>query len=333
MRIHPIRSVWDYRPAANVGVAILIAILLSACRPNRTPITVTPPPTRIHQQESSDIDTQQPSAHQTTSVGITLIASSSGKPPTATQSALSESQLAATDSESNSNASPTMALAPANPLVSTDTTSPNSTPRITNLRDSAFVISWFTDSETSGRVLYGEDLPLESVALDDHGSDYSGLSHYVTIVGLLPETTYYFDVLAGEDLDDNGGQHYQVTTGPTLGLPQSDVAYGQVFEKNRTTPAEGAIVYVSVVDRDGQGTTGTSAEMSSLVDVYGYWNINLGNARSASLWDYFGYSGMGDDLKVQTFAGSRGAVSAEVSIATHTPFRSLSLEAVQYGLP
>ena len=40
-------------------------------------------------------------------------------------------------------------------------------------------------------------------------------------------------------VDDNGGAHYQQATGPTLGIPASDVSFGQVFESDGVTSAVG----------------------------------------------------------------------------------------------
>ena len=50
------------------------------------------------------------------------------------------------------------------------------------------------------------------------------------------------------------------------------------------------IVYITLFDDDGSGSSGQAAELSSLVDSSGYWYANLGNARTADLSGYFNYS-------------------------------------------
>ena len=106
--------------------------------------------------------------------------------------------------------------------------------------------------------------------------------------------TYYFEVVSGATVDDSKGSCYQATTGPTLELPVSDSIYGRVFESDGITPAEGAIVYVTLRDADGLGSSGEARVMSALVDADGWWQANLGNARLADGTGHFTYSAAGD---------------------------------------
>ena len=122
------------------------------------------------------------------------------------------------------------------------------------MRDTSFSVSWTTNQLTTGEVHYGTDpANLDQTAQDDRGASTSDDTHYVTLLGLAPETTYYFDVVSDGTVDDNTGHHYSVTTGPTLGVPASDTIYGRVFESDGITPAEGAIAYITLRDADGVG--------------------------------------------------------------------------------
>jgi len=103
--------------------------------------------------------------------------------------------------------------------------------RTTNVRDVSFTVSWITDVDADGEVHYGTDpANLNQIAYDVRGAGTSDDTHYVTLQALVPNTTYYFDLISGGTTDDNDGAHYSVATGPTLGLPGSDTIYGQVFK-------------------------------------------------------------------------------------------------------
>ena len=195
--------------------------------------------------------------------------------------------------------------------------------RVTNVRDTTFTVSWVTGGPADGRVLYGPTAPPGQAATDDRAADDT---HHVVVKGLLLKTTYYFDVVSGGTTGDNGGAHYTVTTGPLLvSPPPSDVAYGQVFQADGITPAEGAIVYVTVVDKDGEGSAGESATLSALVDGDGYWNVNLGNARTVDLNGGFVYSASGDDLLLEVQGTTDGIAGGSIDTGEDSPAPTLFL--------
>ena len=228
--------------------------------------------------------------------------------------------------------------------------------RVANVRDTSFTVSWVTDQLATGEVHYGgangvwhgsdladastTDVPsaldtsLDQVAYDDRGAGTSDDTHYVTLTGLTPNTTYYFDVVSDGTTDDNEGAHYAVTTGPTLALPNSDTIYGQVFKacsepcrrEDGTTPAEGAIVYITLRDADGSGSPDEAAPLSALVEGSGYWLANLGNARTAGLTAYFGYSASGDGVELRAQGGGDGTAVQTVDTANDRPAPSMVLE-------
>lgn len=197
--------------------------------------------------------------------------------------------------------------------------------QVSNLRDSSFVVSWLTDEPATGYVRFGEAAALDGVAYDLRGANVVGRSHYVALSGLQPQTTYYFDVASGGGLDDNGGLHFQATTGPqATALPAPFTIYGQVFQPDGLTPAGGAIVTLLLVDGDRAGSQGQAQLMSALVDDHGYWQANLGNARQAD-GSAFLYSATGDQLLLL----ARGADGAVTTLAADTgglrPARGLTL--------
>ncbi|MBC8263949.1 MAG: fibronectin type III domain-containing protein [Anaerolineales bacterium] len=197
--------------------------------------------------------------------------------------------------------------------------------KVTNARDTSFTVSWGTDVTATGWVNYGTSPALGQTAYDDRGAKAIGESHHVTLHGLSPQTIYYFEVVSGAVVDDHEGSCYQVTTGPTLELPASHSIYGRVFESDGVTPAEGAIVYITLRDVDGVGSPGEPGVMSALVDADGWWQANLGNARLADGIGYFTYSAAGDTVMLVAEGVHEGFVSRTVDTSELGPVAPLTL--------
>ncbi len=185
--------------------------------------------------------------------------------------------------------------------------------RVTNLSDKGFTVSWVTNVAAAGQVNYDTTPTLGRQQADDLGA--GPYTHHVSLGGLAPSVTYYFDVVSDGQTDDNGGLHYSVTTGPTLAIPSMDTIYGQVFRPDGVTPVAGAIVYVTVADRNGSGSSDRSAPLSALSDADGYWFVNLASIRAADYAAYFSYSAAGgDDLELQANDGPPGVAALTVDL-------------------
>jgi len=187
---------------------------------------------------------------------------------------------------------------------------------VTNVRATAFTVSWITGAENTGHIIYGTSpTTLTQTTYDVRGPSFEDDTHYVTVSQLTDKTPYYFDVVSGGTTDDNGGAHYVVTTGPVLTSTAGlDTVYGQVWRADGATEAAGTIVYVTLADADGSGHTGAAAPMSALVEPNGWWSANLGNARRPDLGDYFAYSQSGDELQLC----AQGAGDGEGSLTVDT---------------
>ncbi len=192
--------------------------------------------------------------------------------------------------------------------------------RVTNVSDFAFTVSWLTDLPASGQVHYGPTPALGHSQNDDAGA--GPYTHHVTLSGLIPATTYYFDVVADGQVDDNGGAHHQLTLPPTGGIqPEADYFWGYVYEADGVTPAAGAIVYVTLEDGDGAGSPGSSAPLSALTDAGGVWYVNLAWARTADYNAFFAYTASGSDLaRVEAQAGPAGYAAFALALGdSHGP--------------
>jgi PGF-pre-PGF domain-containing protein len=82
--------------------------------------------------------------------------------------------------------------------------------RITELTSTSATISWKTNRPTSGTVYYGTSK--EFVLTPAVSPSLSATEHSVKLIGLLPDTTYYFkiEVVSGleRSTDDNNGNYY-----------------------------------------------------------------------------------------------------------------------------
>ena len=196
--------------------------------------------------------------------------------------------------------------------------------RITTIRDQSLIVSWITDAETTGEIHYGTTTgDLDQIAQDDRGASTNDDTHYVTLSGLQPDTTYYFDVHSNGAIDNNGGSHYTATTGPTIGIPSSEIVYGQVFLSDGTTPAEGCIVTITLEDANGNGDAGQAAPLSSLVESSGYWQANLAESRVPDLSKYFEYSSSGDHVQLAAQCASDGTSTQMVDTSTDPPYPAM----------
>lgn len=156
--------------------------------------------------------------------------------------------------------------------------------RFSNITENGFTVSWITDEMTTGFLNYGETLDFGFTATDERdqltGESGAYLTHYCSVRGLKPETTYYLKVGSGKSLFDNNGAPYQVKTAPVIGdLAVADPVSGRVYSADNT-PFEGAVVYLTV--------SGSSL-LSSRSLKNGSFTISLSSARTENLLAYQSY--------------------------------------------
>ncbi len=125
----------------------------------------------------------------------------------------------------------------------------------------------------------------------------------MTVRFLKPATKYYFKIISGGQQYDNQGTPYSVVTAPTLGnaTTSSTPVYGTILKSDKS-PANGAIIYLTVKD---------SSPMSTLVKSSGSWLITLNNARSADLSKYLNINPKGDAENIFVQAGVDGVATAQ----------------------
>src|SRR5207302_5390268 len=75
-------------------------------------------------------------------------------------------------------------------------------------------IDWLTNEASTSSILYGTTTPPNATGVGGFG-----LTHGLTLQGLTPNTTYFFEVTATDQagntaVDNNGGAYYNFTTLP-----------------------------------------------------------------------------------------------------------------------
>jgi len=174
----------------------------------------------------------------------------------------------------------------------------------TTVRDNSLEVSWTTDVASNGIVRYGTSSPPTTELADP---TINTTTHFVTLTGLTPSTTYFIEVQSDTAVDNNGGTYYQVTTGPTLGIaPGGGVVYGKVYESNGTSPVANGIVYIQL--QDTNETAGNSQWVSVRTDNNGEWGFNLPTVRTSDLSAYFGYTTGTDNMRLVYQCGDKGTL-------------------------
>lgn len=201
-----------------------------------------------------------------------------------------------------------------------------------SVNDSSFKVWWVTDTVTDGRLLWGATPALGNIAEDVRGSSSQADVHFVTVSGLNAGMTYYFDVESGGVVANNGGAHYTVTTGPILGIPSPEPAYGQVMLSNGSTGKVGAALRVVLQDADGLGSAGSSASLVALSEGDGWWVVDLGGARTGNLGAAFVYSLSGDRLVLFAEGGADGQDYRTAGPPISVPLPNMVLQACPWDL-
>jgi len=182
-------------------------------------------------------------------------------------------------------------------------------PRVSNVADKSFTVSWISQSAEQGQVNWGTDpAALDQTAEDDRGAATLNDTHHVTISGLTADTAYFFTVASGGVTYDDGGTPFEVTTGPSLAFTMPEMVSGQVFKADGTTLAEGAIVYAQI-------GTSSSQVLSGLTDASGTWALDIAPARATDFQGYYAHADE-DDLSCQIQGAADGSRSDVVTIAT-----------------
>ena len=192
---------------------------------------------------------------------------------------------------------------------------------VANVTGSSFAVTWVTDKAAVGYVQYGEatnnpDLVVSDDRDQQKGSVENYFTHFVTVKGLKPDTTYKFKIGSGNRNFDQGGVPYEIKTGITLTeTPAADVAYGQVVTANGE-PADGALVYLTIAGGNIQ---------AALTKSSGSWVIPLSTIRTSSLNGFVLYDKAATSIELAVNDGPMGKAKVITTTANDSPVPQIIL--------
>lgn len=188
---------------------------------------------------------------------------------------------------------------------------PSSLPQnilISNITDHQATISWTTAKSTRGLIVLSEDgnfplLPTFAKTLyrDDGEKNLKRerfyLTHHITVGSLVPNKTYKYLIYQGWKKMMQGS----FRTGPILvSIATPNPIYGRVLSVDKK-PLVGAIVYLQAeTDRE------KSALLSTLTNLEGRWNLDLGNLRTKNLRTAFKIASKSAEIVVVEAGNKKG---------------------------
>ncbi len=167
--------------------------------------------------------------------------------------------------------------------------------RISNISSSSVVVSWVADEKCIGTVNYG--ITIDNLSLSE--TDNSLKENCVIMVelkNLEANTTYYFEIVSGNILDNNNGLYFRTTEVGEISMPSRTLG-GHVLLDNGEN-ADGTMVYVTV-EHDGIN----SAPLSCMV-FNGCWMVELANLKHED-GTAFGWE-VNDTLYIEIEGGEYG---------------------------
>lgn len=183
--------------------------------------------------------------------------------------------------------------------------------QVSDIRDAAFFVSWVSEQPEVGAIKWGAAGTNPTNCVADSRGDVASQVHLVRVTNLNSSTAYGFDVISGTTVDNQSGQHFRVTTGPTLPISNSDSIYGRVLTSAGVASRD-VLVTITVRGTDGS----SAAPMVTLIGPKddGYWTSNLGNARTANSAAWFTIS-PATQVEVVADGGALGRATATLDLS------------------
>ncbi|MDI6782419.1 MAG: hypothetical protein QME49_10025, partial [bacterium] len=187
---------------------------------------------------------------------------------------------------------------------------------LSNVGSTTAVVSHATWDNVSSWLRYGTNSAgLTSLAYDIRGEGSQTTKHYIPIIGLAANTTYYYDIITSGSTDDNNEKHYSFKTGGAISAVGSKNISGKVLKKGGVTPANEAHVYVRLKDTNAANDAGVSAWASTRTNSSGAWSVDINTIRKLDMSGLFSYSASGDTIEVVVDGNEdgRGKETADTS--------------------
>jgi hypothetical protein len=145
--------------------------------------------------------------------------------------------------------------------------------RTGNLSDTSATISWITEGATSDFVSWGETQGSLGKIENESDTGQKFFTHAITLSGLKPDTTYFYNINSEGTNFDNNGVPWQFTTGSVIPVNSNSIPVSGSVITAAGVPSKRALVYVTV---DGY-------LLSTLTSDSGNFFLQLAGARSSDL--------------------------------------------------
>jgi len=200
--------------------------------------------------------------------------------------------------------------------------SPTVTPkdiRTGNLSDTSATISWITEGTTSDFISWGETQgSLKSIA-NESDTNQKFFTHAITLTGLKPDTTYFYNINSEGTNFDNNGVPWQFTTGSAITVNQNSIPISGSVITASGQPSKRALVYVNI---DGYN-------LSTLTSDAGNFVVQLASARTSDLANAAQINMAQTLLTISVQAESGETASAQIFPQSANPVPPLILGQVQ----
>lgn len=181
--------------------------------------------------------------------------------------------------------------------------------RVSNISEGSFSVSWTTNKETRGFIVWGESSEsINKTRLDL--SNTSSFIHYLLIDNLSPSKSYYFKINSDGRQFDSNGLPWQIKTGPQIPVqPGAYIISGSVTTSSGA-PLKGALVFVTV---------GGGSLLSTYTSGDGSWAIPISTSRTQTLDSYLPINERTSLVEIFVQGGPLGVASAQIYPASAKP--------------
>ncbi len=199
---------------------------------------------------------------------------------------------------------------------------PTAVPRnikVVNLGSTGMTVTWTTDTPVVGLIKYSENpaklsLPAGDVRDQKTGVTSAFTTHYIDVVGLKPDKTYYFEIGSGGSTYNDNGKPYQIKTFTNVTAATEDMISGKILLPSGQ-PAGGVIVFVEM------DKTGTLAALSK---DDGAWKMPLSSVRDRQ-GKLVSYDPATTGVTIFAQGGSTGSATALTNTKNDSPVPDITL--------
>lgn len=186
--------------------------------------------------------------------------------------------------------------------------------RVSNNTDQSFTVSWVTDKEAVGQVMWGASVN-KLDHMDISSIPYPNYTHSVTIKNLSADTTYYFKIISNSKLFDSKGIPWKTATGAAIPNSANANPISGIVTTKAGMPVANALVYAVV----GGGNT-----LSTTTEKDGSWYLLISDARSKEGNTYVRVEN-DTPIEISVFAGPFGVASVKCNPPAAKPLPVIRL--------